>query len=65
MATPKDTNDHFPQKNTKFSRKEFIRPNSRMTRGFDQIMTIFPRNSPDKNLFGHITTKSIDLTQIA
>ena len=48
----------------KFSRKEFIRPNSRVTRRFDQIMTIFPQNSPDKNLFGHITAKSIDLTQI-
>ena len=47
MATPKDTNDHFPQK----------------TRIL-QILTIFPRNSPDKNLFGHITAKSIDLTQI-
>ena len=66
MATPKDTNDHFPQKkNTKFSRRDFIRPNSRVTHGSNQIMTIFPQNSPDKNLFGHITAKSIDLMQIA
>ena len=36
-----------------------------MTRGSDQIMTIFPQNSPDKNLFSHITAKSVDLTQIA
>ena len=64
MATPKDTNDHFSAKNTKFSGKKFIRPNSRETRRFDQIMTIFPRNSPDKNLFAHITTKSIDLTKL-
>ena len=65
MVTPKDTNDHFPQKNTKFSRRDFIHPNSHMTRGSDQILTIFPQNSPDKNLFGHITAKSVDLTQIA
>ena len=68
MATPKATNDHFSAKNTKFSRKEFIHPNSRETHGLDQIMTTFPRktrNSPDRNLFGHITTKSMDLTKIA
>ena len=41
MVTPKATNDHFPAKNTKFSRKEFIRPNSCETRGLDQIMTTF------------------------
>ena len=55
-------------KNMKFSRKEFIHPNSCETCGFDQIMTTFPRktrNSPDKNLFGHITTKSVNLTKIA
>ena len=40
MVTPKATNDHFSAKNTKFSRKEFIRPNSRETRGLNQIMTI-------------------------
>ena len=68
MATPKATNDHFSTKNTKFSRKELIRPNSHETRGLDQIMTTFPRktrNSPDRNLFSHITTKSMDLTKIA
>ena len=68
MTTPKATNDHFSAKNTKFSRKEFIRPNSRETRGLYQIMTTFPqktRNSADRNLFGHITSKSVDLTKIA
>ena len=68
MATPKATNDRFSVKNTKFFRKEFIRLNSRKTRGLDQIVTTFPRktrNSPDTNLFGHITAKSIDLTKIA
>ena len=68
MVTPKATNDHFSVKNTKFSRKEFIRLNSCETRGLDQIMTTFPRktrNSPDWNLFGHITAKSVDLTKIA
>ena len=68
MATPKATNDHFSAKNTKFSRKEFIRPNSHETHGLDQIMTTFPRrtrNSPEENLFGHITMKSVDLTKIA
>ena len=56
------------RENTKFSRKEFIRPNSCENPGLDQIMTTFPRktrNSPDKNLFGHITAKSMDLTKIA
>ena len=40
MVTPKATNGHFSVKNTKFSRKEFIHPNSCETRGLDQIMTI-------------------------
>ena len=62
--TAKDTNDHFSMKNMKFSRRDFIRPNSHVTRGSDQILTTFPRNSPDKNLFGHVTAKSIDLTPI-
>ena len=68
MVTPKATNDHFSVKNTKFSRKEFIRPNSRETHGLDQIMTTFlqkTQDSPDRNLFGHITVKSVDLTKIA
>ena len=67
MVTPKATNDHFSVKNTKFSRKEFIHPNSCETCRLDQIMTTFPqktRNSPDRNLFGHIITKSVDLTKI-
>ena len=66
MATPKATNDHFSMKNTKFSRKVFIRLNSRETRRLDLITTTFPqktRNSPDRNLFSHITTKSVDLTK--
>ena len=66
MATPKATNDHISTKNTKFSRKEFIHPNSHETHRLDQIMTTFPRktrNSPDRNLFGHITAKSVDLTK--
>ena len=68
MVTPKATNDHFSVKNTKFSRKQFIRLNSRETHGLDQIMTTFPQktqNSPDRNLFSHITGKSMDLTKIA
>ena len=68
MVTPKATNDHFSVKNMKFSRKEFIRPNSCETHGLDKIMTTFPQktqNSPDRNLFGHITAKSVDLTKIA
>ena len=68
MVTPKATNDHFSVKNTKFYRKEFIRPNSHETRGLNQIMTTFLRkteNSPDRNLFGHIAMKSVDLTKIA
>ena len=44
MVTPKATNGHFSAKNMKFSRKEFIRPNSRETRGLDQIMTISTKN---------------------
>ena len=40
MATPKATNDHFSMKNMKFSRKEFIHPNSHETRRLDQIMTL-------------------------
>ena len=54
-------------KNMKFSRKEFIRPNSRKNCGLDQIMTTFPQktlNFPDKNLFGRITAKPVDLTKI-
>ena len=65
MVTPKDTNDHFPRKTRNSPEKEFIHPNSCMPCGFDQIMTILPQNSPDKNLFSHITAKSVDLTQIA
>ena len=49
MVTPKDTNDHFSAKkkkekkkkkkikNTKFSRRDFIHPNSRVTHGSDQF----------------------------
>ena len=45
MATPKANNDHFSTKNTKFSRKEFIRLNSHKTRYFNQIMTISAKNT--------------------
>ena len=48
MATPKATNDHFSTKNTKFSRKEFIHPNSHETRGLDQIMTTFHEKKKKK-----------------
>ena len=41
MATPKANNDHFSMKNTKFSRKEFIRSNSGETHGLNPIMTTF------------------------
>ena len=44
MAMPKAKNDHFFMKNTKFARKEFIRLNSRETRGLNQIMTISAKN---------------------
>ena len=64
MAIPKDTNEHFSAKYTNFSRKEIIHPNSHNTCGFDQMMTTFPRNLPDNNLFGHVTAKAIHLTKL-
>ena len=45
MVTSKATNGHFSAKNMKFSIKEFIRLNSRETRGLDQIMTISAKNT--------------------
>ena len=42
MATPKATNDHFSMKNTKFSRRVIIRPNSRETHALDLVTTTFP-----------------------
>ena len=64
MAIPKAKNEHITMNYMNFSRKEIIRPNSHKTHGFDHIMTIFPRNSPDNYLFGHVTTKSTYLTKI-
>ena len=64
MAIPKETNEHFSAKYTNFSGKEIIRPNSHKTRRVDQMMTTFPRNSPDNNLFSHATAKSIHLTKL-
>ena len=45
VVTPKATYGHFSMKNTKFSRKEFIHPNSCETCGLDQIMTISTKNT--------------------
>ena len=64
MAIPKDTNEHSSAKYTNFSRKKIIQSNSHKTRGYDQMMTTFPQNSTDNNLFGHVTAKSIHLTKL-
>ena len=68
MATSKATNDHFPAKNMKFSRKQFIRPNSRETRGLDHIMTTFCEKHEilQTGIYSTISPrKSADLTKIA
>ena len=40
MATPKVNNNHFSAKNMKFSRQEFIRPNSRESVDLTKIVRI-------------------------
>ena len=40
MATPKVNNDHFSAKSKKFSRQEFIRPNSRESAALTKIARI-------------------------
>ena len=67
MAMPKANNDHFSMKNTKFSRKEFIRSNSHETRGLNPIMTTFcEKHEILQTQFIHPTSHtSVDLTKIA